>query len=459
MNAQNSIQSNRLVVAILLISSPMIIMLAYLIGLEQFDQIIMGFQIILFGIMLIAVYRQPYLGLVISVTSLPIIDTLPRIPYANFAVSILGGMSLVSYILGWLREPKSSTVDRTGALIWGGILIAWFLLTNPAAALLPAEGGRNWLFTFIQLILLAWLVSKLMDTPRKHHVLMWSFSIASLISAVYSIQEGIIGESLLESIRGSGLAVGANSAARYFIVALIFLYYLRTTISNTFQRQLVTLSVGVMIFAVMGTVSRTGLILLFAGIGMLSIQRAKVRNQGQAGVILALLVTVIWVFADNIFSILRGIFPAVQLGTDTVGLRYKLWIAGLRMWQDHVVQGVGIGQYIEQLVVYGRDILPSYRLRLGAHNMYIQVLAETGAIGFSLFMLQLGSALKLLRKAVINNDHEISKLANTWFIVFVIMLLGGITKQDHYDKLIWMAIGISALPMWVDNITKEPDVT
>lgn len=458
MRVQNSVRQNKIIFGILILSSIAILFLSLQIGSGNYDQVIVAVEMIFFGFITLAIIQQPYLGLVATVVSLPVIELLPAIPFASSAVSLIGGITLVSFLLGKPQQVNFKIFTKPSGLVWGMIFLGWIMISNPVAALLPSEDGRNWLFTFSQLLLLAWLVSELMDTPQKHHLLMWFYSIAAIISAVYSIPQGSIGETLIDSIRGSGLADGANSAARYFIVALIFLNHLRTTKISRIQRLFAILGMGILIFGVMVTVSRTGLILLFAAIGMLSIQRTETSRQGQAGIILALLVIVIWLFADNIFFIIRGIFPAIQAGSDTVGLRYALWEAGFRMWRDNVIQGIGIGQYISQLVFYASDLLPAYRLRLGAHNMYIQILAETGTIGLLVFSTQLMFAWNQLRFAIKNSEPLISRLANTWFIVFIIMLLGGITKQDHYDKLVWMVIGISALPLWTNKSVEDTDV-
>jgi hypothetical protein len=35
-------------------------------------------------------------------------------------------------------------------------------------------------------------------------------------------------------------------------------------------------------------------------------------------------------------------------------------------------------------------------------------------------------------------------LINFWIIVFIVMLIGGITKTDQADKLLWLVIGLSS---------------
>jgi O-antigen ligase len=153
-------------------------------------------------------------------------------------------------------------------------------------------------------------------------------------------------------------------------------------------------------------------------------------------------------FSDALIEIFQSIFPAIQKGTDTIGLRYRLWEAGFRMFDENMIRGVGIGMYVENLISYGSDLLPYYRLRLGAHNMYIQVLAETGFIGITLFLSFLGSALLSFWRGFKSQKSDISPLVKTWLVVFIVLLLGGVTKHDHYDKLLWMSAGVSMCSLW-----------
>jgi hypothetical protein len=41
------------------------------------------------------------------------------------------------------------------------------------------------------------------------------------------------------------------------------------------------------------------------------------------------------------------------------------------------------------------------------------------------------------------SDPNIVLLRNVWFVVFVVMLLGGITKTDQADKMLWLTMGVS----------------
>lgn len=65
--------------------------------------------------------------------------------------------------------------------------------------------------------------------------------------------------------------------------------------------------------------------------------------------------------------------------------RLAHWIAGLHMFMDHPVLGVGIGNYAD---AYPRYFITIFTDPLGhAHNYYINIAAETGLIGLIAFLL------------------------------------------------------------------------
>jgi O-antigen ligase len=65
--------------------------------------------------------------------------------------------------------------------------------------------------------------------------------------------------------------------------------------------------------------------------------------------------------------------------------RLAHWIAGLHMFMDHPVLGVGIGNYPD---AYPQYFITIFTTSLGhAHNYYINIAAEIGSIGLIAFML------------------------------------------------------------------------
>jgi O-antigen ligase len=114
------------------------------------------------------------------------------------------------------------------------------------------------------------------------------------------------------------------------------------------------------------------------------------------------------------------------------------------MWLAHPFVGVGIGMFPVQLKNYAQGLpIPLMYLGLVAHNMYVQALAETGIVGLGLFVFLLIKSLQNLWPGRKISDPKIALLRNIWFVVFVVMLLGGITKTDQTDKMLWLTMGVS----------------
>jgi TctA family transporter len=73
------------------------------------------------------------------------------------------------------------------------------------------------------------------------------------------------------------------------------------------------------------------------------------------------------------------------------------------------------------------------------------MLAETGAVGFLLFLALIAtSALGLKIGWLREQQDSISATHYTWLTAFAIMLIGGMTGDDHVHKLLWLIFGIGA---------------
>jgi len=408
-----------------------------------------GFAILLeFSLLLllaVAIFQKPYLGLVATVASLPLLELLPSVPLATSVVSALGGLTAMGYVAQ--RSLRGETLFRPRLPpqhLLGLTFILWFFVTNPPAAW---AGDRNWLWTYIQLWILLWLAGELLVSPDRQRVLIGIFALATLVSALFGLQEAAIGQSLRETLRGVGFIGNSNAAARYFTVGLVSLNFFRETTTKPLIRICALVAMAILLVGVVFTVSRSGLFLLIVALGLILVKRVLHVQHTRLGLLLAVSLVVVLVLPRTYWDLVRFyILPSIEYGTDTIELRYNLWEAGLRMWADHPLRGVGIGQFGRNLRFYGEDLLNPYYLTvgLGTHNMYIKVLAETGIVGLAIFVGLLGMALRSLWQATRSPDPSTSSLAWAWLIVFVIVLVGGITKDDHYDKLLWLTIGVSS---------------
>lgn len=404
------------------------------------NQIINYFSVFFTIIILILIIRRPYFGIVFTLSSLPVIDLLPDIPFLSSFVILIGVVTILGFIIH-KKHNKEKLFKNFGLIhLVSLIFIGWIFISNPEAAWYGYS--RNWLLTYVQLWILLLLTGELINSPKKHVIFMAIFAIVSLISAFAALQQGYIGETISTSIRAGGLANQPNATARYFVIAMLFFNYLGSIVESRLLRFLAISGSVITFLGVFFTLSRTGILLLLVAIGLQIIITFQRRKSIKIIFVYLIAYFFLWFLSDEIFLILDTIIPSIQQGSDTVGIRFSLWSAGLQMWLDHIVQGVGIGNF-QGYSRYYMTSVPVYYSNLVAHNSYISVLSETGIVGFILFFLILYLGLKNFSKSSKNEDIRITALRKIWLIVFLIMILSGLTKNDQYDKFLWFVIGIS----------------
>lgn len=392
---------------------------------------------------LIAILRQPYLGVAFTLATLPVIGLFPSIPFFSSIALPLGLVTLASYLLQLKDLHKRRKRQLDPVYLLGLVFIFWIMISNPEAAFLGE--GRVWFFTFAQLWILMLLSGELLVTPQRQRSAMLIFALAAMISAIFAIIRGEIAEDAVSSARVTGLATNANEAARYFVIALVFFYYLRTKTDSAWLKVFYLIGIFITFFGVFFTVSRSGILLLFGAFGLILIFQPQVKNKVSLIVLMVVGLIALSFFSDSIFQIIRDIFPAIQEGTDTVGLRYNLWRAGWKMWLDHPLTGVGIGQYNYTLWRYMIGMEGPTVGSTTPHNTYVQVLSETGIVGFSLFIGLLFRAFRnlWLSPSRLNSDDESAR--NIWLIVILVISVGGITTTDLANKIFWMILGVSVV--------------
>lgn len=356
---------------------------------------------------------------------------------------LLGAATLLGYVREFVFE-KSQVPFVTLPHVLALMVAAWITVTNPSAAF--SLGDRVWPWTYLQLLLLMFLTSQLLRHEHQHRAIMATFLIGAVISAYVAVQQVQFGLSSASSIRARGLAEGANDAGRYYVLAVIFLAHLRHAYTRRWMRVVAIAAIVILLAGLAATVSRTSLLLLLLGIGLMLLERTKLLKERLFEFAVAIAAAALLVVPIEYWRIVSGIVVSILQGQDSVGFRYMQWDAGLAMWADHPLAGVGIGQFENHSVYYGTNFIPFYGLRWSAHNTYETMLAETGLVGFLLFLTLIAASAVGLRIGWLREQPDsISATHYTWLTAFVIMLVGGMTGDDHVHKLLWLIFGIGAV--------------
>jgi O-antigen ligase len=247
---------------------------------------------------------------------------------------------------------------------------------------LPLESIK-WITQFFQLSLLYIIVSLKHYTKKDYNTIITSIIISGLIVSVYifyNLSQGITTEQERISIATGDRNADPNHVAASMLFPLILLFQSRT---NTILK---ISTISVMLFALLLTGSRGALIGLSCGILYLFFHAKVPIKTKIINALLAILLSII------LFVYLLPLLPSaisqrfsMELLISTGGSgRANLWKDAISMFLQKPLWGHGYSLY-QSISLYDN----------AAHNIYIQLLVETGIIGVSLFLTFITSIIRI----------------------------------------------------------------
>ncbi len=132
----------------------------------------------------------------------------------------------------------------------------------------------------------------------------------------------------------------------------------------------------------------------------------------------------------------------------TAEMRYKSWQAGWEMIKHNFWFGVGMGAFAEHNPKYLRKGYLDESAR-AAHNIYVKLFAESGALTFTAFLLFLFILLKTHYFQIIHSDYFWLQASTLAYLVM------GFTLGIFYDKYFWLSLAIYTN---VVNTFREPEM-
>lgn len=136
---------------------------------------------------------------------------------------------------------------------------------------------------------------------------------------------------------------------------------------------------------------------------------------------------------------------ARDVSSDSLGYRLSFWRAGLQMFREHPIIGVGVGQFRYRFADYATI---QFLRQPDAHNIYVEQLAETGVIGFALFLLVIGSTIRDLWRLTMQQSAVRYAAAAT--LAALVGILAQSTLLGGFGALpLFLALGVAgALATW-----------
>jgi O-antigen ligase len=310
---------------------------------------------------LMVIVARPFWGLLLFLILVYLRpeETFPAL--AGMRLTLLVSVTTLSSLFIQKSLGKESLVktpiNRVVLGFIGGVILSTLPMVNPSYTF------SSFLDVF-KLGLLVLLIMNLVRDERRYRVITQVFIWATAYLAAYSIYLNLTGHALNQAgdIRsiGSGIFGDPNDLAMT-IVAGLSLTLSRALTTKSLQRILYVVLVGLMIWTILLTDSRGGMLSLLAAVGgnfLIHIQNKRL------GVIAAV------VFTALVFGLGSGRMTNFDSSESSANQRLEFWQTGIYMLQSHPLTGVGYGQFQENND--GRS----------PHNTFVQCFGELGLPGY-----------------------------------------------------------------------------
>jgi O-antigen ligase len=224
----------------------------------------------------------------------------------------------------------------------------------------------------------------------------------------------------------------------------------------------------VIAYAALATYSRGGFLALIAVLFLITLER-----RARPSLILLVVAAAILIFAllpanftervQSLLTLAPGTSESSLYQESSFRGRLAEVRAGLRMFAEHPILGVGAGNYPYNYQDYARKLNIETRTeRREAHSIYIETLAETGLVGMSVFMLLFGSLLwKLIRVRKQMEHKGLYKSWITWIasiqMSITAYLISSIFLHGDYIRYLWILVALGTAGLYLSRkILEDP---
>jgi O-antigen ligase len=329
------------------------------------------------------------------------------------------------------------------------LMMAWLCLSSLWAhdAEMTWQELRWWLVAAGALIVVATTI----DSPEQVKLVMLGLVVGAVLSTIIGLLHSPASPPSTTAVglgpsRFAGLEGNPNDLAAQLIPAVVFATVLLVDARRWIIRLALACSIIALAVAFAATESRAGLLAAIAVViaAVLLLGHAPRRR-------VLVIVALITASAVTWFALSPSALRRVTSFNDGGAGRSTLWLVAWRMTKDNAPEGVGLNNF--------RLLAPNYVRQPGAlryltqidsphvvHNTYLQLLAETGPLGLSLFLAVAGTclaaALRAKRIFGFLGRAELARLSLAALLGMLSALVVQIFQSGAYDLRFWIVMGL-----------------
>lgn len=351
-----------------------------------------------------------------------------------WAGMLLFGIYLLRLVsLARIRRPSPLHYCMIAFVGWVVLSLLWTM--DWASTAKRAE-------TFVQLLLLAWMVWDLAPTERRVRGLVLAYVVGGAVTSALTLYNFAAGNTTArlaadrgvdqwETYRYSIAGLNENDLALMLALTIPMALYLQASRRDAVVKLVCVFQIVGGMTAVLLSGSRGGSAAAAVALIMYPLifpRFSKVQKIISLASSAALLACGAYLVPDTSW---RRIFElGTQISEGTMTHRTVIWAAGLEVFRNHALLGVGAG-------AYGFSILRAVDISYVAHNTFLSVLVELGVVG-ALLMLALLSAMFY---SAIYMPYLESRL---WITLLLTWIVGVSSLTWEYHKPTWLLFGLVA---------------
>lgn len=340
-------------------------------------------------------------------------------------------------------------------LLWNYLYLAAVLMSIPFS-LWPGGSVKYLHETLLKEIVIAFALIALVFGSRDLRGIILTIGLSGTVLAIITLISFVRGEVLIEGYRAAlseGVFSDPNDLAACFVFSLPLLYFGGLKISR--KKVFFGCAAAVLISAILATQSRGGMLgliaVLFAGWLLDAGKRGK-----NLLVLIGAAVLIAIIFPSNVER-LESIFDRERDSAGSIQARITSLKSGIDSFLQNPLLGVGVACFeIAEGATHGN--VGKWN---AAHNMWIEVAAETGVFGLAGFVGCLFSILKSLARVrrSASNDLKVRSMAEGLLCSAVGFMVCGtfLSHSDSWNLFYLIGLTVALDSLWMKN-SKEREM-
>jgi O-antigen ligase len=285
-------------------------------------------------------------------------------------------------------------------------------------------------------------------TPKQLVWVLGAYVVGATFAAAYGLAKPPADTAYYDVQRVAGTLGDPNELAAVLVPAIVLALGLAIVLKRAPLVRIMLVGAALICAAgIFLTLSRGGLVAL--GVALLAsvVFAGRWRPQALVLALTAALGVAFW-FSFIATDVQVERVTTIQGGTG----RSDLWEIGTRMIKDKPVTGVGLGNFetasIHYLLEPGSILRDEFIVDQPkvAHNTYLHVTAELGAVGAILFVTILGFVLFCVHRAAREfarmNEPGLELLARALLVALIGILTADFFISEQFSKQLWLLLGL-----------------